>query len=172
MTDLHREDWTGTIDGATTSGPGTVDVTVWPRSVSERGRLLLPHPRVAVPVDMRQIPAHAWLGARVRVRVTVELLDPVPMGEGAPRIGDRVMFTGTLGLEDGGLRTGGGQDGREEHMSDEPEAPYVCPGCHAVGGERCAYGCPDDEMRRRLESEENGETDDDQIDTDHRWDQA
>jgi hypothetical protein len=28
----------------------------------------------------------------------------------------------------------------------EPPAPYVCPGCFAVGGERCAPGCIDNEI--------------------------
>jgi len=29
-------------------------------------------------------------------------------------------------------------------MSDDfDEGPYVCPGCYAVGGERCASWCPD-----------------------------
>ena len=40
-------------------------------------------------------------------------------------------------------------------MSDEPnpwdEAPYVCPGCHAVGGERCAGDCPDAAIERKDE---------------------
>lgn len=31
------------------------------------------------------------------------------------------------------------------------DAPYVCPGCYAVGGERCAPGCIDDEMDRERE---------------------
>lgn len=40
------------------------------------------------------------------------------------------------------------------------EAPYVCPGCHAVGGERCAPGCVDDEIRReRDEALERGDYD-------------
>lgn len=30
-------------------------------------------------------------------------------------------------------------------------APYVCPGCHAVGEEPCAPGCIDDEMLREEE---------------------
>lgn len=30
------------------------------------------------------------------------------------------------------------------------DAPYVCPGCHAVG-ERCAPGCVDDALRRETE---------------------
>lgn len=33
----------------------------------------------------------------------------------------------------------------------EEDAPYVCPGCHAVGGERCAPGCIDDEIAREHE---------------------
>lgn len=40
-------------------------------------------------------------------------------------------------------------------------APYVCPGCHAVGGERCAPGCIDAEMaREREEALELGDYDD------------
>lgn len=35
---------------------------------------------------------------------------------------------------------------------EEEEAPHVCPGCYAVGGERCAPGCIDD-----LESEDDDE---------------
>lgn len=38
--------------------------------------------------------------------------------------------------------------GRMRDLLDEWEhdaAPYVCPGCYAVGAERCAPGCPDDE---------------------------
>lgn len=34
---------------------------------------------------------------------------------------------------------------------DWGDAPYVCPGCYAVGGERCATGCIDDEMDRERE---------------------
>lgn len=41
------------------------------------------------------------------------------------------------------------------------EAPYVCPGCHAVGGERCAPGCIDDEIEsERRHAIESGEYDD------------
>lgn len=29
------------------------------------------------------------------------------------------------------------------------DCPYVCPGCYSVGGEPCAPGCIDDEMRER-----------------------
>ena len=35
--------------------------------------------------------------------------------------------------------------GSEHHPDD---APYVCPGCYAVGGEPCLPGCIDDEMAR------------------------
>jgi hypothetical protein len=38
-----------------------------------------------------------------------------------------------------------------ETPPSEDDAPYVCPGCHAVGDERCAPGCIDDEMRREHE---------------------
>jgi hypothetical protein len=31
---------------------------------------------------------------------------------------------------------------------------YVCPGCHAVGGERCAPGCIDAEIEREREDEQ------------------
>lgn len=38
----------------------------------------------------------------------------------------------------------------------DDDAPHVCPGCYAVGGERCAPGCVDAEMaeRDRCEHEE------------------
>lgn len=40
-------------------------------------------------------------------------------------------------------------------------APYVCPGCHAVGGERCAPGCIDAEIAAKDEwAYENEATDD------------
>ena len=42
------------------------------------------------------------------------------------------------------------------------EGPFVCPGCHAVGGEKCAPGCIDDEIARDAENAyERGENDDD-----------
>jgi hypothetical protein len=44
---------------------------------------------------------------------------------------------------------GGGIEEQTRHEC----APYVCPGCHAVGGERCAPGCIDDEMRNERERE-------------------
>jgi Fe-S-cluster-containing hydrogenase component 2 len=34
---------------------------------------------------------------------------------------------------------------------DDSTAPYVCPGCYAVGGERCAPGCIDAAMARDRE---------------------
>jgi hypothetical protein len=40
------------------------------------------------------------------------------------------------------------------------EAPYVCPGCHAVGDERCAPGCIDAEIERdHREAIESGDYD-------------
>lgn len=36
------------------------------------------------------------------------------------------------------------------------EAPYVCPGCHAVGGERCAPDCIDAQIEREREASEWG----------------
>ena len=30
------------------------------------------------------------------------------------------------------------------------DAPHVCPGCHAVGEERCAPGCIDAELEEEL----------------------
>ncbi len=40
--------------------------------------------------------------------------------------------------------------------------PYVCPGCHAIGGEKCLPGCIDNERREREEYErENYEASDD-----------
>lgn len=39
-------------------------------------------------------------------------------------------------------------------------APYVCPGCYAIGGERCAPGCIDAEIEReRQEALESGDYD-------------
>lgn len=50
-------------------------------------------------------------------------------------------------------------------MSDEPEMPYVCPGCYAVGGERCLPGCIDaeieEETRHAIESGDYDRCDDD-----------
>lgn len=41
------------------------------------------------------------------------------------------------------------------------DAPYVCPGCFAVGEERCAPGCIDDELRNEREHAiESGDYDD------------
>ena len=37
-------------------------------------------------------------------------------------------------------------------LPGDPDAPSVCPGCHAVN-ERCRPGCIDDEMRRAREDE-------------------
>jgi hypothetical protein len=31
---------------------------------------------------------------------------------------------------------------------DAPDEPYVCPGCYAAGGERCASWCIDAEIER------------------------
>ena len=33
------------------------------------------------------------------------------------------------------------------------QGPYVCPGCHAVGGERCAPDCIDARMAREREED-------------------
>jgi hypothetical protein len=49
---------------------------------------------------------------------------------------------------------------------DEPDMPYVCPGCHAVGGDACSSWCPDAAVEaERLECELYGEpeTFDDQV---------
>ena len=35
----------------------------------------------------------------------------------------------------------------------EDEAPYVCPGCYAVGGERCAPGCIDAEIEMQRDED-------------------
>lgn len=43
---------------------------------------------------------------------------------------------------------------------DDEEAPFVCPGCHAVAPERCLPGCIDDEIEREREGHERGECDD------------
>lgn len=41
------------------------------------------------------------------------------------------------------------------------DAPYVCPGCHAVGGERCLPGCIDAEIEEEhREAIESGNYDD------------
>lgn len=37
---------------------------------------------------------------------------------------------------------------------DEEDAPHVCPGCYAVGAERCADYCPDAEMERAREDDD------------------
>lgn len=39
------------------------------------------------------------------------------------------------------------------HDDDYDTGPYVCPGCYAVGEERCALGCIDEQMRRDREEE-------------------
>jgi hypothetical protein len=41
------------------------------------------------------------------------------------------------------------------------QAPYVCPGCHAVGGEPCAPGCIDAELARERREREDYEIIDD-----------
>jgi hypothetical protein len=42
----------------------------------------------------------------------------------------------------------------------EDDAPFVCPGCHAVGGERCLPGCIDAEIEREhREAIESGDYD-------------
>ena len=42
-------------------------------------------------------------------------------------------------------------------MSEIDSAPYVCPGCHAVGGERCAPDCIDAAIEAELERCRNGD---------------
>jgi hypothetical protein len=37
--------------------------------------------------------------------------------------------------------------------------PYVCPGCHAIGGEPCAPGCIDAELERQREDDYDQEED-------------
>jgi hypothetical protein len=45
-------------------------------------------------------------------------------------------------------------------MGDYDEAPYVCPGCHAVGEEPCLPGCIDDEIEtERRDAFERGDYD-------------
>ena len=39
----------------------------------------------------------------------------------------------------------------QEFPTPEIDGPYVCPGCHAVAGEKCAPDCVDDEIRRETE---------------------
>lgn len=47
-------------------------------------------------------------------------------------------------------------DARLRELADapNPDAPYVCHGCHAVGEERCAPGCIDAEIEREREDEQ------------------
>lgn len=49
---------------------------------------------------------------------------------------------------------------------DWEDAPYVCPGCHAIGPERCAPGCIDaeilEESRRQEWSEDHDDREDDE----------
>lgn len=43
-----------------------------------------------------------------------------------------------------------------------PDGPYVCPGCHAIGGEECAAYCPDASIEREREAREHRDWDDDE----------
>lgn len=38
-----------------------------------------------------------------------------------------------------------------KQIHDPDDEPYVCPGCYAVGDERCAPGCIDAEIERERE---------------------
>ena len=50
--------------------------------------------------------------------------------------------------------------------SEEPEMPYVCPGCYAVGPERCLPGCIDAEIAAESELDmQDRMIDDDDADT-------
>lgn len=76
------------------------------------------------------------------------------------------------------LRAGLAEEERRAQQ-EEDERPYVCPGCHAVCGERCAPWCPDAAMDREREEREmcGGEEDDDILDADERamvatWDEV
>ena len=45
---------------------------------------------------------------------------------------------------------------RKAAIGDDFDAgPYVCPGCYAVGGERCAPGCIDAEIERQREEDDD-----------------
>lgn len=46
------------------------------------------------------------------------------------------------------------------HYPGCSHAPYVCPGCHAVGGERCAPDCIDAQIEREREEERDFDRDD------------
>lgn len=46
------------------------------------------------------------------------------------------------------------EDACDGDFSGDDSAPYVCPGCHAVGGERCAPDCPDAAIESRSEDDE------------------
>ncbi len=37
---------------------------------------------------------------------------------------------------------------------DHESAPYICPGCYAIGGEQCAGYCPDAAIERRREEDD------------------
>lgn len=41
----------------------------------------------------------------------------------------------------------------------EPEQPYVCPGCHAFGGESCAAYCIDAAIEREREERDYDDSD-------------
>jgi hypothetical protein len=47
-----------------------------------------------------------------------------------------------------------GCDANSYHYPGCSGAPYVCPGCYAIGGERCAGYCPDAAIARDREASE------------------
>lgn len=58
-------------------------------------------------------------------------------------------------------------DGRCDVCREQDAQPFVCPGCHAVGGERCASWCPDAAIEGRAEEESDdcaGDDDDEESD--------
>ncbi|HEY2512770.1 MAG TPA: hypothetical protein VGI39_18010 [Polyangiaceae bacterium] len=94
--------------------------------------------------------------------------DPHPSREGLVAIEDAtilVPFDPAMGVPLAARPVcpcGCGARGEEPCRQDEPEAPYVCPGCHAVGGEKCAADCIDAAMEREREAgeteyDENGD---------------
>jgi hypothetical protein len=61
----------------------------------------------------------------------------------------------------------------EPEPEDIDPGPYVCPGCHAVGGERCAPGCIDaaieEERRWALEQGDDDDFEPDDLNDCNDW---
>lgn len=62
---------------------------------------------------------------------------------------------------------------RVSEPDDFDAAPYVCPGCYAVGGERCAPGCIDAEIeaehREAIESGNYERFDENDLNDSNDW---